>query len=374
MLAGGGALCDPPRMKRPYVERLRVQNYGCVQDCELTLSPLHALVGPNDSGKSTLLAALETLGLLGARDHSLRESERALRVIGRLRGPVIPVDREIVASVAKVRWRVHRRGDETREVVEDGNSDMWGTLHLDARIPSAVIGQGAPGSKYAVVRAALAGATLLRLDPDALRAPAPLIPDGQPVRFADDRGRGLPAIYDALQTRDIQLIADLNRDLQRLFPAFKSLRLRNTDTQQKAIGAVLQDGTEVAASELSEGMLYYLALAALPHLDPTPLVLIEEPENGLHPARIADVMKVLRAVSETTQIIMATHSPLVINELEGHEVSVITRDPKTGTQAVLLKDTPNYEARSKAYANGELWLNYCDGETEAPLVQGGPRP
>ncbi|MCA9558385.1 MAG: ATP-binding protein, partial [Myxococcales bacterium] len=237
-----------------------------------------------------------------------------------------------------------------------------------------IIDQGSPHSPHGLIRAAIAGATLLRLDPDALRAPAPLIPDGQSVRFADDRGRGLPAIYDALQTRDIQLIADLNRELQGLFPAFKSLRLRNTDAQQKAIGAVLQDGTEVAASELSEGMLYYLALAALPHLDPTPLVLIEEPENGLHPARIADVMKVLRAVSETTQIIMATHSPLVINELEGHEVSVITRDPKSGTQAVLLKDTPNYEARSKAYANGELWLNYCDGEAEAPLVQGGPRP
>ncbi len=374
MLAGGGGLCDPPRMKRPYVERLRVQNYGCVQDCELTLSPLHALVGPNDSGKSTLLAALETLGLLAAADPRRRDPDRARQLFARFGGPLSGAERQFGVVVAEATWRVRNQRGDIREAVEAGDSGGFSRFRLNSAAPSAVIDQGSPNSAHGRVRQAIAGATLLRLDPDALRAPAPLIPDGQPVRFADDRGRGLPAIYDALQTRDIQLIADLNRDLQRLFPAFKSLRLRNTDAQQKAIGAVLQDGTEVAASELSEGKLYYLALAALPHLDPTPLVLIEEPENGLHPARIADVMRVLRAVSETTQILMATHSPLVINELEGHEVSVITRDPKTGTQAVLLKDTPNYEARSKAYANGELWLNYCDGETEAPLVQGGPRP
>jgi AAA15 family ATPase/GTPase len=42
----------------PYITRFRVENFGCIQDCELKLTRLHALVGPNDSGKSTLLRAL----------------------------------------------------------------------------------------------------------------------------------------------------------------------------------------------------------------------------------------------------------------------------------------------------------------------------
>ncbi|HEY0133490.1 MAG TPA: AAA family ATPase, partial [Nannocystis sp.] len=42
----------------PYLQRLRIKNYGCVQDCELKLTRLHALVGANDSGKSTLLRGL----------------------------------------------------------------------------------------------------------------------------------------------------------------------------------------------------------------------------------------------------------------------------------------------------------------------------
>jgi predicted ATPase len=39
------------------LERLHIREFGCVKDAELVLTPLHALIGPNDSGKSTLLRA-----------------------------------------------------------------------------------------------------------------------------------------------------------------------------------------------------------------------------------------------------------------------------------------------------------------------------
>jgi predicted ATPase len=80
-------------------------------------------------------------------------------------------------------------------------------------------------------------------------------------------------------------------------------------------------------------------------------------------------MRILREISETTQVILATHSPLVINELEGDEVTILTRTPEHGTKACLLKDTFNYEERSKIYANGELWLSYANGEDERDLFQ-----
>jgi predicted ATPase len=125
---------------------------------------------------------------------------------------------------------------------------------------------------------------------------------------------------------------------------------------------------------MSEGLLYYLAFAALGHLEQTAMLLIEEPENGLHPARIADVMRSLREVSKKTQVVIATHSPLVINELEGDEVSVVTRSVEHGTQVRLLKDTKDFEERSKTYWLGELWLSYADGNEESALLNGGPRP
>lgn len=45
---------------KPFVETVRIQNFGCARDVALELTRLHALIGPNDSGKSTVLAAIRT--------------------------------------------------------------------------------------------------------------------------------------------------------------------------------------------------------------------------------------------------------------------------------------------------------------------------
>ena len=43
------------------IHTFRAQNYGCLRDVTATLTPLHAFIGPNDSGKSTLLHGMRTL-------------------------------------------------------------------------------------------------------------------------------------------------------------------------------------------------------------------------------------------------------------------------------------------------------------------------
>lgn len=342
-------------MDRPYVEELRIQSYGCIRDATFRFTPLHALIGPNDSGKSTVLRALMTLGFVPGDRHSpdeMRLRDLLHRALGQgdRRGQVAFG----LSLSGQPRWRGGYDASSQRVRL----LNEW--FPFEEPIPE--------------MQRAFQGTKLLRLDPDFLRAPHALIADGQPLRFTDERGTGLPALYDALVVRDLPAYIALNDQLARLFPSVKSIQLMNPSASTKAIGVKLVDGTVVPAELMSEGMLYYLAFAILPHLEPTALLLIEEPENGLHPARIAEVMRVLRAISETTQVILATHSPLVINELQPDEVTVVTRSKEHGTKATLMKDTPSFDERSKIYALGELWLSYANGDDEAPLLQGGPRP
>lgn len=349
-------------MDRPFIEKLRIQGYGCIRDATLRLTPLHALIGPNDSGRSTVLRALRTLSLLATSERGDSAEERALLdVILQQKSDAV----SFAVSSRGATWTTEYRNGERRESVdldgerhaETGVTGLWGRTRF------------APGNGAEAPFSAVQGSYLVRLDPDAMRAATPLIPDGAPLRFQDDRGTGLAAIYDAIVTRDLSVYMAINDQLRRLFAPVKSLGLKNPTGGTKAIGVQLQDGTFVPAQQMSEGMLYFLAFAALPHLEPTSLLLIEEPENGLHPARIAEVMRILRDVSGTMQVVLATHSPLVINELEGHEVTVLTRTVEEGTRARLLSETFNYEERSKIYANGELWLSYSNGEDERDLFQ-----
>jgi hypothetical protein len=76
-------------------------------------------------------------------------------------------------------------------------------------------------------------------------------------------------------------------------------------------------------------------------------------------------------VSEQSTVVLTTHSPRVLDELEGQEIVLVTRDPNTGTQALRLCDTNNYDKRRVVFKPGELWVEYCDGVTEENLRGGG---
>jgi hypothetical protein len=224
------------------------------------------------------------------------------------------------------------------------------------------------------LRALVTRPTMVRFDPDALRTPAAQILAGSAVAFEGETGRGLASVYQAINSRQVDTFVEIRNRVRMLFPHVQDLLVPTVANNQVLLQAKLTDGQVVPAKALSEGLLYFLGFTALQHLDDTKLFLVEEPENGLHPARIAEVMAVLRELSKTSQILIATHSPLVVNELQGDEVTVVTRDQETGTQGTLLKDVPGFEKAAQVYAPGEFWLSYADGQMEEPLLKGTPRP
>jgi energy-coupling factor transporter ATP-binding protein EcfA2 len=338
------------------IDVFEARNYGCLRDVSMKLTPLHAFIGPNDSGKSTILSAVRVVAQLAAgRANELADADKrrlandqaCLRAIGsngsfevrrQKRG-----DRAILSKQARNR--------ETRRVLLDSG------YVVATRCDASVSGE-------------FRGAMMVRFDPSALRDKSGLIPKDHQIKFFDERGRGLPGIYQAILGRDRRGFDRIEESMRRLFPSVKGLRLEPISNQELSLEAELVDGTIVPADLMSDGLLYYLGFAVIPHLARVGVVMVEEPENGLHPARIHDVVKGLREFVESsgTQVLMATHSPLVVNELKPDEVSVVTRDPERGTEVRLMKDTPNFERRSKAAELGELWLSYADGVREAPLL------
>jgi predicted ATPase len=344
------------------LESLQIENYGCIRDAKIALTALHAFIGPNDTGKSTILRAAATLGqAIGPRSlrAELLDALRANHSLGETR--ITGISAVGFAAVTTDRGSVFVSAGSSTEA-------PW----IDVSGGPQGLGRVFPRNLPYV--APVTGARTLRLDPDALRQQASLLPDSQPLEFANDRGLGLPAVYDALVNRNLDRYLEISASVRNLFPFVKAVRMQNINTGTKAIAIELNDGQLVPASLVSEGLLYYLAFAVLPDMAPSALILIDEPENGLHPARLAEVMKVLREVSKSRQVLLATHSPLVVNELGPEEVSIVKRTAAEGTTTTLIKDTPNFAERAKVYALGELWVSYANGTDEAALLHGGARP
>lgn len=358
-------------MSGPYIKEVRVQGFGCVEDATLKLTRLHALIGPNDSGKTTLLRAIRTAlqfsgggfsrnrvpGPLAPFDPGLKDSDAFF-----LEGSVVAP-----GSPDVYRYAIQRRqSDGTRETIAKEKQVLVNVERANWSQTSSAVGHsGLPVSPaFSFLRTT---ARWLHLDADAMREESKLFTENEP-KVLDPSGSRLPAVYDAILNRGDDTFLRIAAEVRRFFPPIKSIRLRNVAHDTKAFEIELNGGQMVPASFLSDGVLYFLAFAALEHTEPASVLLIEEPENGLHPSRIADVMRVLRRLSERVQIVLATHSPFVINELQGDEVTVVTRPEGKGTQVRRLVDTPNFEERSKVYALGELWVSYADGKDERALL------
>lgn len=331
-----------------FVDTVRIQNFGCARDVTLELTRLHALIGPNDSGKSTVLAAIRTAGELIRLGEPELADRTGLDPRG-VAGTSITMCSgvfEVTCARSKTMWSVYAgpRGDRP-----DRDRPLEVPFRDEIADP-------------------MRGASLLRWDPETIRRPCELIPEGRPLAIGE-RGERTAAIYDALLSRNRSVFGRIEAEVRRHFPTVKEVWLPVLNRSEKALGVILEDETKVQADQMSEGLLYWLAFAVLPHIDPVPLLLMEEPENGLHPSRIAEVVNVLREVSNRMQVIIATHSPLVINELQPDEVTIVTRDEKVGTRATRMDRTKHFQQRQQVYALGELWLSFADGVEEAALVK-----
>jgi predicted ATPase len=79
--------------------------------------------------------------------------------------------------------------------------------------------------------------------------------------------------------------------------------------------------------DLSDGMLRFLCLtASLLNPYPPSLILIDEPEVGLHPRLLPVIADLIKTASERTQVFITTHSPELLNSFSIEEIAVLTRD------------------------------------------------
>ena len=95
--------------------------------------------------------------------------------------------------------------------------------------------------------------------------------------------------------------------------------------------------------------------------DPYPpkLTCIEEIDHGLHPHALDRLMLRLREASEKTQIVVATHSPALVNRLRIDELIIVERDEGTSATRVIRPNHQIFEDLRKetGYELGELWFS-----------------
>jgi predicted ATPase len=226
-------------------------------------------------------------------------------------------------------------GRSSFEIRQDGRAGRARSAEAaEATILSSVTSAEFP--HLFALREELRSWRFLQLDPAGLRRPSPttapdeLEPDGSNLATVLARLKA----ETATDARPRGALADIAADLASLIPGILDLEVEpDAHTREYRIDIGMRDERPFSARVVSDGTLRVLALLTLLH-DPRRrgLVCFEEPENGIHHARLKAMIGRLRELvtdpsdpdvdekEPLYQMLLNSHSPVVLSCLDSGDM------------------------------------------------------
>lgn len=305
------------------LSRIQVSGFRALVEIDVPLRPLTVLIGQNDTGKSSFLHALNYL-----------------------LGP------DVILSSPDVR-----------------NFDPGGNVQV-----SGWFDEKGPYSKY--IRGGIASQSFQEMGAFVGRSRVFVLPasgvatwcSGSGQRLVPDLvqdGGNLADVLDFFLRNDRKRFDDIEAAVREHVSGVESLNIPTPgNPNQRSIDLVIDGGLRIPAENASAGvrlMLFFITLAY--HPEPPKLILFEEPENGVHPRRLIDIMKLLREVTagkhgQSAQIVMTTHSPYLLDSVDPNKDQVLVfRRRDDGGRTAEAPDAERLKVFLEEFMLGEVWFN-----------------
>ena len=380
----------------PLFQRIKAQNllsFGS-DGIDLELGPLNVLIGPNGSGKSNFL---EIFSLLKAAPSHLgapvragggvqewiwkgRPHASAMIEISLMPFWGLEMTKHMV-SFARVE-QIFFLVDELIETYAPSSDPSSPRLDYSFNRGDPELLEHKSGSRVSIERGDLTiGASILsqRKDPAQFPALNLLSYFYEGIRLYRDWVFGTGTMLRQPQSIDV-LPAPLDENYSNLWmflsklrqkPSTKSALIEKirdiydgaTDFELNFEGGTVQlylaEGEyTIPASRISDGSLRYLCLlAVLLDPQPPPFIAVEEPERGLHPDLIPKIADLLVEASTRTQLVVTTHSEILVDALHDQPEAVVVCEKHDGQTTMERLDASKLAIWLEKYRLGDLWTS-----------------
>ena len=378
------------------------------QGIDLPMEPLNVLIGPNGSGKSNLL---EVLALLRAAPRELAEPIKRgggiwewlwkgdespgkatleafvddpeqgspLRHVLEFTdhgGRFEVTDERIECAETKFAYRLHQgqhtfdiqtepkdQRTSSRPILSDSATIVSESLGLNryrerTKPEESVLSQIRDAQTYPALHCLQEQYERICLYRNWAFGPAAELRQNQsthdPSDFLNEGGANLALVLSHFQGENKRKLVAA---LQELFDGIVDV---NCPVTGGTVSLFLEEqgGRQIPASRLSDGTLRYLCLLAiLLHPEPPSLVAIEEPELGLHPDLLPTLSDLLVQASEHTQLIVTTHSDVLVDALTDKPESIVVCEQENGESRFERLDNKRLKTWLEEYSLGDLWTS-----------------
>ncbi len=349
------------------ITSMHIENFKCFKDFDINLGPFNVLIGPNDTGKTALLQAVRLAGAfqpkqtvnvsmtvpeigfdIGGAFRQEEPNEAIQITVGADMPPEVPDGVRLLVTCRRAPRpnSGHAVWSSNLDTQSLGGVDLEGEGTPDSILPAA----------FDAFTRDLCDSAYYALDPRQLRKPC------QNTVVLSETGEGLPALLASILRMDRERFLALEKHFYRRFPSYKRLELPLARVQVEGDGVslcfVTSQSQVLQATSVSDGVMLSLAYLALCYqLTPPSLLLIEEPETGVHHASLKDIIETLKHLSDKkgVQIILTTHSPYLLDHVEADQVHVFTKDPEGAVHAKRLSEFEDVADMKSHFMPGEIW-------------------
>lgn len=340
------------------LDRIDIEGFLSIRSASVRLGRLNVLVGANGAGKSNFIRALELLGRIADGELGLFVglnggastllNERADEIVVRLRASDVEYDLALLAA-AKDELIF---GSEYLRESSTGLASGLGGGHRESEVPEPV-------------GRVLRGVRVFHFHDTGRRSPIKqFVPTADNVALRNDGGN-LAAVLLGLQASNEPAYRRIVGAIRHVAPFFRDFVLRPESNDMVRL-RWRQTGSDVvfSADQMSDGTLRFICLATLLlHPEVPRLVVLDEPELGLHPFAIVQLAELFRQASARSQVLFATQSVTLLGQFELSDLIVAER--RDGASDFRRPDGQALAQWLDDYSLGELW--------EKNLLGGRPR-
>lgn len=351
------------------LEKLTVKNFKSIREQTLELGLLNVFIGGNGVGKSNLIEVFrflrEIVNLNLAGYTATKGFADSLLYFGRKRSPTMSFRLEFGEGDTSNAYFIELQGtDEGSLVIKEENAFYHERKNYPAPYVKP-ISSFSKESKLKTVNHICAREVIQDLDSyrvyhfhdtsDTADVKGPSDVDDN--RIFKPQAENLAAFLYWMQQKQPDHFKNIQDTLRQIAPFFEEFRLAPSKLDESKIKLEWKEkGSEAYfnASSLSDGTLRFLCLATLLLQPQLPaVVLLDEPELGLHPAAVTLLADLLASAATKTQVIVATQSVTLVNQF--NQDAVWTVDRKDNQSVFTHLEGEDMTAWLDGYALGELW-------------------
>ncbi|HEV3383422.1 MAG TPA: AAA family ATPase [Gemmata sp.] len=351
------------------ITRAKFENFKALRDVEITFdSRLTVLVGPNGSGKTSVLQGIHTLGQFARRSDlpkrfrvSTPRDQGVQWVYGWESEPQTLIDER---SLPGSRIEVESQTEEITPVLSQYNGRRVDKNNIQHQF--SFTHNNKPIHFVHPFLTQLRSTIHLQLDPVQLRYPS--LPQSiTPVTRSD--GHGLATTMAHLLRKYPEQFQAIIESLQRVIPNIVRIRLdlEEFSTPNRFADVLIFDfkgASGVSPISVSDGTMIVLGfLSIILGPEQPQLILLDDLDHRLHPKaqmQLVDLLRKLLDQFPNLQIIATSHSPYILDRLDWNEVRVTALNEDGSAMCKPLTDHPDFERWKESMSPGEFWSTFYE--------------